>query len=123
MEEKRKRAIGRANTSAANPLNIIPSFMKNPRRERLASAGGDVSGFVDIVFLRLFLRVLRVANSGIRLPRILRAPRSQPRNYICDFLIGHWTSGDIAAPVGCAQFRPACDHDRAQSLIADQRQE
>src|SRR5271168_168972 len=56
IEEKRKRAIGRANTIAANPLNRIPSFMKNPRRERLASAGGAVTGLVDI----LFLRVLRV---------------------------------------------------------------
>src|ERR1700728_1589898 len=115
MEETRKRATGRANTIAANPLNRIPSFIKNPRRERLGSAGGAVTVFVDI----LSLRVLRVVRSGIRLPRILRTPRRQPGNYICNFLIGHWTSGDIAAPVGCAQFRPASDHDRAQCLIAD----
>src|ERR1700732_1454584 len=98
MEEKRKRATGSANTIAASPLNRIPSFMKNPRRERLASAGGAVSAFVDI----LFLRVLRVVQCGIRLPRTLRTPRCQPGNYICNFLIGHRTVGDIAAPVGCA---------------------
>jgi hypothetical protein len=48
MEEKRKRASGTANTSAANPLNKIPSFMKNPRRERDASTGAGVSVTVDI---------------------------------------------------------------------------
>src|ERR1700733_11910021 len=107
MDEKRKRATGRANTIAATPLNRIPSFMKNPRRERLASVGGaisvfPVSVFVDILFLRLLRRrLLRIANCGIRLPRILCTPRRQPRNNIRDFLIGHWTSGDIAAPVGC----------------------
>src|SRR5580693_1007226 len=57
MEEKRKRATGRANTIAANPLNRIPSFMKNPRRERLESAGGVVSVFVDIFFSVTFPRV------------------------------------------------------------------
>src|SRR5580704_13501495 len=128
MEEKTKRATGRANTIAANPLNRIPSFMKNPRRERLASAGLADSVFVDILISPLLLRVLRlrplrIVQSGIRLPRILGAPRHQPGNYICDFLIGHWMSGDIAAPIGRAQFWPAGDHDRAQSLIADQRQE
>jgi hypothetical protein len=56
MEEKRKRASGRAKTIAANPLNRIPIFMKNPRRERLAEADGVVAVFVNI----LFLRVLRV---------------------------------------------------------------
>src|ERR1700722_2063642 len=122
MEEKRKRATGRANTMAANPLNRIPIFMKNPRRERSGLADGAISGFVDILFLRFFLRVLRVVQSGIRLPWIRRTSRCQPGNYICDFLIGHWTSGDVAAPVGCAQFRAAGDHDRAQCLIADQRQ-
>jgi hypothetical protein len=60
MEENRKRDTGRAKTIAANPLNRIPSFMKNPRRERLADAGGVVSVFVDILFLRWFLWVLRV---------------------------------------------------------------
>src|SRR5580693_8995917 len=124
MEETRKRATGRANTIAANPLNRIPSFIKNPRRERLASAGGAVAVLVDIFFLRvLLLRLLRIVRSGIRLPRILRTPRCQPSNYVCNFLIGHWTSGDIAAPVRSAQFRSAGDHDRAQCLIADQRQE
>src|ERR1700688_2725985 len=98
MEERRKRATGRANTSAANPLKRIPSFTKNPRRERLASAGEAVTGLVNI----LFLRMLRVVQSGVRPPRILRTPRCQPGNYICNFLIGHWTSGNIAAPVGCA---------------------
>src|ERR1700686_4710991 len=101
MEEKRKRATGTASTIAANPLNRIPSFMKNPRRERLGAAGGVVAVFVDI----LFLRVLRIVGSGIGLPRILRTPRSKPRNYIRYFLISHWTSGDIAAPVGSSQFR------------------
>src|SRR5580704_17627834 len=117
MEEKRKRATGRANTIAANPLKRIPSFMKNPRREREPSAGGTVTVFDDI----LLLRVLRVFESGIRLPRIRRTPRCQPGNYIYDFLIGHRMSGSVPAPVGCAQFRPAGDHDRAQFLIADQR--
>src|SRR5580692_6698856 len=98
MEEKRKRASGSVNTIAANPLNRIPNFMKNPRRERPVLAGGVVAVFVDI----LFLRVLRVVQSGIRLPRMLRSPRYQPGNYICNFLIGHRTSGDITAPVGCA---------------------
>src|ERR1700733_6511896 len=134
MEEKRKRATGRANTIAATPLNRIPSFMKNPRRERLAAVGGavsvfPVSVFVDILFLRLLRRRwlrrrwLRIVRCGIRLPRILRTPRCQPGNNVCDFLIGHWAPWDIATPVGCAQFRPAGDHDRAQFLIADQSQE
>src|SRR6202050_5948832 len=123
MEEKRKPATGRANTMAANPLNRIPSFIKNPRRERLASAGGAVTVFVDILFLPVLrLRLLRIVRSGIRLPRILCTPRCQPRNYIGDFLIRHWTSWDVSAPVGCTQLRPASDHDRAQCLIADQRQ-
>src|ERR1700722_8732666 len=106
MEDKRKRATGRATMIAANPLNTIPIFMKNPRRERLASAGGAVSPFGDILFLRVLrFRLLRivsssVAQSGIRLPRILRAPRREPGNHIRDFLIGHWTSWNIAAPVG-----------------------
>src|SRR5580658_9178128 len=105
MEEKRKRATGTVNTIAANPLNRIPSFIKNPRRERLASAGLAVLVFIDILFLRYFsrvlrLRLLRVVQSGIRLPRILGAPRHQPCDYVRDFLIGHWTSGDIATPVG-----------------------
>src|SRR6202044_129456 len=107
IEEKRKRAIGRANTIAANPLNRIPSFMKNPRRERLASAGLAVSVFVAILispllFRVLRLRLLRIVQSGIRLPRILGTPRHQPGDYIRDFLIGHGSSGNIAAPVGCA---------------------
>src|SRR5580692_9153178 len=70
MEEKRKRAIGRANTSPANPLNRIPSFMKNPRREIEASAGGVLSVLIGI----LFLRVLGMVHGGIRLPGILCAP-------------------------------------------------
>src|SRR5580692_12789319 len=119
IEERRKHATGSANTIAANPLNRIPSFMKNARREREASAGGVVAVFVDI----LFLRVLRVVQSGIRLPRILRSASCQPGNYIGNFRIGHWTSGNIAAPVGRAQFRSASDHGRAQSLIADQSEE
>src|ERR1700722_6376406 len=98
MEEKRKRATGRANTSAASPLNRIPSFMRKPRRERLAPAGGGVSVFVDILFLRL----LRGVQSGIRLPRILRTPGCQPGNHVCNFLIGHRMAGHIAAPVRCA---------------------
>src|SRR5580704_4678268 len=101
MEEKRKRATGRANTIAATPLNRIPSFMKNPRRERRASVGGaisvfPVSVFVDILFLRLLRRRwLRIVHYGVRLPRILRAPRRQPGNNVRDFLIGHWTPRDI----------------------------
>src|ERR1700683_2823743 len=103
MEEKRKPATGRANTMAANPLNRIPSFIKNPRRERLASAGGAVTVFVDILFLRaLRLRLLRIVQSAISLAQILCTPRCQPGKYICIFLIGHCTSGHIAAPVGCA---------------------
>src|SRR5580658_331586 len=94
IEEKRKRAIGRANMIAAAPLNRIPSFMKNPRRERLASAGLAVSVFVDILFLRhlcgvLRRRLLRIVQGGIRLPRILGTPRHKPGHYVCDFLIGH----------------------------------
>src|SRR6476660_2178677 len=48
IEEKRKRTIGTAKTIAANPLNRIPSFMKNPRREIVASVDGSTTGFVDI---------------------------------------------------------------------------
>src|ERR1700683_4327805 len=119
MEEKRKRDTGSANTIAANPLNRIPSFMKNPRRERLVSVGVVVSVFVDILFLQL----LHVVHNGIRLPRILHAPGCQPRNYICNFPIGHWASWNITEPVRRAQLWPPGDHDRAQSLIADQGQE
>jgi hypothetical protein len=72
--------------------------MKNPRRERLAEAGGVVAVFVNI----LFLRMLRVIKTGIRLPGILRTPRCEPGNYVCDFLIGHRLSTSIVAPVGGA---------------------
>src|ERR1700731_587931 len=48
MEERRKRASGTAKTIAAIPLNRIPSFIKNPRREIVASVDGAITGFVDI---------------------------------------------------------------------------
>ena len=60
---------GTANTVAANPLNRIPSFMKNPRREILTSLDGAMTGLVDISELL----ALRVIGSGIRPPGVLRA--------------------------------------------------
>src|SRR5262249_53073434 len=48
-EEKRNPTIGIAITAAASPLNRIPSFMKNPRREIALSLEGTRIGLVDIV--------------------------------------------------------------------------
>src|ERR1700734_4400941 len=73
MEEKRKRATGRANTIAANPLNRIPSFMKNPRRESEASAGGGGKVFVDILFFSV-LHALQRGRNGARILRPARCP-------------------------------------------------
>src|SRR5271170_7454021 len=47
-EERRKPTIGTASTIAANPLNRIPSFMKNPRRDSVLSLDGAITGVVDI---------------------------------------------------------------------------
>src|SRR5262252_5374566 len=53
IEEKRNPTIGTATTLAAKALNTIPNFMKNPRREIVASVvalfGGASAGFVAIV--------------------------------------------------------------------------
>src|SRR5215467_15350895 len=49
IEEKRNPTIGTATTLAARALNKIPNFMKNPRRETVASVDGASAGFVAIV--------------------------------------------------------------------------
>src|SRR5258708_14375460 len=84
--------------------------MKNPRR--------DTKFSFDIVKL-LMLRVIR---TGIGLPRILRAPRPEPRNHVGHFLVRHRLARYITAPVGGPQFGAPGNHNRAQALIAYQRE-
>src|ERR1700757_2007419 len=81
-EEERNRTIGIANTIAANPLNKIPSFMKNPRRETVVSVDGAITDLLDI----FHLLVLRLMRSGIGLAGARHAARRQPGNHVCDFL-------------------------------------
>src|SRR5438445_11103531 len=73
---------------------------------------------VNIVML-LVLHVLRV---WIRLAGVMDAPRDQPGNYICHFLLGHGPARHILAPVRRTQFRPPGDHSRSKILITHQRQ-
>src|SRR4029077_7041885 len=84
--------------------------MKNPRR--------DTKFSFDIVKL-LMLPVIR---NGIRLPWVLNSPRAEPRNHVGHFLVRHRLARHIFAPVRSPQFRTSGDHDRAQALIADQRE-
>src|ERR1700751_2234351 len=107
-EEERNRAIGTANTIAANPLNRIPSFMKKPRRETVVSVDEAITGLLDISHLL----VLRVIRRGIWLPWVLNAAGPGPRNHVRDLLVRHWLSRNVAAPVRRTQFRPSCDDDR-----------
>src|SRR5207245_2201854 len=83
--------------------------MNNPRRVNVLS--------VNIVML-LMPHVLRV---WIRLAGVMGAPRGQPGNYICHFLVGHGPARQILAPVRRAQFRPPCDHSRSKMLVTHYR--
>jgi hypothetical protein len=49
IEEKRNPTTGTATTAAANPLNRIPNFIKNPRRESALSLDGVRTGLVDMI--------------------------------------------------------------------------
>src|SRR5215472_7404120 len=49
IEEKRNPTIGTATTLAARAFNTIPNFIKNPRREIVASVEGASAGFVASV--------------------------------------------------------------------------
>src|SRR5271163_4358009 len=62
-DERRKRTIGTATTIAANPLNRIPSFMKKPRRESLASVDGAFTGLV-VIFVSPSVPDDRAPHSG-----------------------------------------------------------
>src|SRR5260370_3691942 len=84
--------------------------MKNPRR--------DTKFSLDIIKL-LMLPVLR---SGIGLPGILKSTGAAPRKSVGHFLVRHRLARHISAPARSPQFRTAGDHDRAQALIADQRE-
>src|SRR5262249_49977597 len=55
-----------------------------------------------------------------RLPWVLQPARGEPGNDVGDFLLRHWLSGHVSAPVGGTQFRPASDHNGAQFLIANE---
>src|SRR5436190_23662874 len=68
----------------------------------------------------LVLRVIR--RSGIRLPGVLHSARCEPGNNVGNFLVRHRLATDISAPVGRPQFGTASDDNRAQSLVANQRQ-
>ena len=67
---------------AANPLNKTPSFIKNPRREAVASVDEATIGLVDLVRFKRWLEVTpyRVgrARSGSTVNAILTA--------VCEFL-------------------------------------
>src|SRR5713101_6393503 len=102
--------IGTAKAVATRPLNKIPAFMKNPRREIVFSFG------------IVKLLVLCVIRSGIRLSGVLRAPRGKPGNDVSNFLVRHGLTRHVCAPVGGPQFGTARDDNRAKPLIADQRE-
>src|SRR6266404_9320023 len=102
--------MGTASAAATTPLNRIPIFMNSPRRESVFS--------FDIVKL-LMLRVIR---NGIGLTGVLYAPRGKPCNHVGDFLVRHRLARHVATPVGCPQLGTASDHNRTQSLIADERE-
>src|SRR6266403_1322676 len=102
--------MGTASAVATNPLNRIPIFMNRPRREMILSFD---------IFQLLMLRVIR---NCVRLARILNALRSKPCHYVGHFLVRHGLVWDISAPVRRSQFGTADDDNRAQPLIADQRE-
>src|SRR3989442_7763894 len=110
IEERRNGTIGTANAVPTNPLNRIPIFMNSPRRVSIVS------------FDMVRLLALLVIGHEVRLPRVLHAARGEPRNDIGDFLVRHRLAWHISAPVGRPQFRTAGDDDRAQALIAHERQ-
>src|SRR5580704_12384156 len=66
--------------------------------------------------------MLRIIRNGIRLPRIFNSLRGKPGHYVGDFLVGHGFVRHVSAPVWGPQFRAASDDNRAQPLIADQRE-
>src|SRR6266853_6116641 len=68
----------------------------------------------------LVLRVIR--RSGIGPPGVLHSARCEPGNNVGNFLVRHRLAAHIFAPVGRPQFGPSSDDNRAQPLIADQRQ-
>src|SRR5580700_5074323 len=92
-------------------LNRIPSLIKRPRRESVGS--------FDIVKLLVVLRVIR---NGIGLSWVLNTAGNEPRNDVRDLLFRHRFARHVSAPVWGAQLRTASYDDRAQSLIADQRE-
>src|ERR1700730_1633574 len=111
IEDRTNPTTGTARADATKPLKRIPNFMNSPRRESVFS--------FDIVKL-LMLRVIR---SGICRPRIRRTLRGKPSNYIRDFLFRHRFARNISAPVGRAKFGATGNHNSAQALIADEREE
>src|ERR1700730_12015736 len=110
IEDRTNPTSGTASADATKPLNRIPNFMNSPRRESVFS--------VDIVKL-LMLRVIRTA---ICRPRLRRALRGKPSNYLRNFLFRHGFAGNIPAPVGSAKFGATGNHSGAQALIADERE-
>src|ERR1700730_2473268 len=110
IEDRTNPPTGTASADATKPLKRIPNFMNSPRRESVFS--------FDIVEL-LMLRVIR---RGICRPRIRRALRGKPSNYIRDFLFRHRFAGNISAPVGSAKFGSTGNDNGAQILIADERE-
>src|ERR1700730_6338278 len=110
MEDRTNRTIGTASALATNPLKRIPNLMNSPRRES------------NFSFSIIQLLVLYVIRSGVCLRRKLRPPRSEPCDYVRDFLLRHRFARGGSTPVGSAELRAPGDHHSAQPLIADQRQ-
>src|SRR5262245_32416744 len=94
--------------------------MSIPRRVIVTSS--------DIVVL-LSLRVLRDSAEwnagpiGIGLPGTLHPARGQPGHDVRDLLVRHRPSWHVPAPVRRPEIGAAGDDERAQSLVADQREE
>src|SRR6266852_1524119 len=110
MDERTKPTNGTASAAATTPLKRIPNFMKRPRRESVFSSG--IGG----------LLVLSGVRSGICMGSGLCALGGEPGDDVGDFLVGNGFAWNICAPVGSAEFGAAGDDDRAQALIADERE-
>src|SRR5262245_4434072 len=93
---------------AAMPLSASPTRNSRPRREGGRTTSGSIA------------KLLSAARVG--LAGKLRAMRQEPRHDVGDLLRREWAPGNIAAPIGMAELRPAGDEERAQPLGADQRE-
>src|SRR5262249_6821086 len=128
--------MGAASAAATSPLMKMPILTSIPRRLTVSSlARGAVSGPVatrgivnSLAIVLLLSRVVRgragrVAGAGVGPSGRLDPLRGQPGHDVGDLLIAHGPAGHVAAPVRRSKIGPAHDDDRAQALLADEREE